>query len=116
MPHLSIDPDYYRTLFDRWTNDIAMLPDFPTDLKEKLVALHFIMLAFADGEEYSENEIHEGIKDRNLFSVDHVQIRINLLQQGFIVRIEKESEFIYKTSKEFLTHAQWDSSIPGAMQ
>ena len=115
MPHLSIDPDYYRTLFDRWTNDIAMLPDFPTELKEKLVALHFIMLAFAEGEEYSEDAIHEGIKDRNLFSVDHVQIRINLLQQGFIVRFEKESEFIYKTSKEFLKHAQWDSSIPGAM-
>ena len=74
------------------------------------------MLTFTEGEEYSENEVNEGIKDRNLFSVDHVQIRINLLRQGFIVRIEKESEFIYKTSKEFLTHAQWDSSIPGAMQ
>ena len=90
-----------------------MLPDFPTEAKEKLVALHFIMLAFADGEEYSEDDIHEGIKDRNLFSIDHVQIRINMVRNGFLAKIEKEPGSFYKTSKEFLKHAQWDSSIPG---
>ena len=113
MPQLLITPDYYKNLFSRWTNDIAMLPDFPTEAKEKLVALHFIMLAFADGEEYSEDNIHEGIKDRNLFSIDHVQIRINMVRNGFLAKIEKEPGSFYKTSKEFLKHAQWDSSIPG---
>jgi len=93
-----------------------MLPDFPTDSKEKLVALHFVMLAFSDGEEYSEDDIHEGIKDRNLFSIDHVQIRINMIRNGFLTRIEKESGFFYMTSKEFLKHAQWDRSIPGVTQ
>jgi hypothetical protein len=90
-----------------------MLPDFPTESKEKLVALHFVMLAFADGEEYSEDDIHEGIKDRNLFSIDHVQIRTNMIHNGFLTRIEKESGLFYTTSKEFLNHAQWDNSIPG---
>ena len=113
MSQLLITPDYYKELFSRWTNDVAMLPDFPNDSKEKLVALHFVMLAFADGEEYSEDTIHEGIKDRNLFSIDHVQIRINMLSNGFLTKIEKESGLFYKTSKEFLKHAQWDSSIPG---
>ena len=113
MPQLLITPDYYKNLFSRWTNDIAMLPDFPTEAKEKLVALHFIMLAFAEGEEYSEDDIHEGIKDRNLFSIDHVQIRINMVRNGFLANIEKEPGSFYKTSKEFLKHAQWDSSIPG---
>ena len=113
MPQLLITPDYYKNLFSRWTNDIAMLPDFPTEAKEKLVALHFIMLAFADGEEYSEDDIHEGIKDRNLFSIDHVQIRINMVRNGFLAKIDKEPGSFYKTSKEFLKHAQWDSSIPG---
>ena len=88
MPQLLITPDYYKNLFSRWTNDIAMLPDFPTEAKEKRVALHFIMLAFADGEEYSEVDIHEGIKDRNLFSIDHVQIRINMVRNGFLAKIE----------------------------
>ena len=113
MPQLLITPDYYKNLFNRLTNYIAMLPDFPTEAKEKLVALHFIMLAFADGEEYSEDDIHEGIKDRNLFSIDHVQIRINMVRNGFLAKIEKEPGSFYKTSKEFLKHAQWDSSIPG---
>ena len=113
MTQLLITPDYYKNLFNRWTNDIAMLPDFPTDSKEKLVALHFVMLAFSEGEEYSDVNIHEGIKDRNLFSIDHVQIRINMLSNGFLTKIEKESGLFYKTSKEFLKHAQWDSSIPG---
>ena len=113
MSQLLITPDYYKNLFNRWTNDIAMLPDFPTDSKEKLVALHFVMLAFSEGEEYSEDNIHEGIKDRNLFSIDHVQIRINMLSNGFLIKIQKESGLFYKTSKEFLKHAQWDSSIPG---
>ena len=113
MSQLLITPDYYKNLFTRWTNDVAMLPDFPSDSKEKLVALHFVMLAFAEGEEYSEDEIHEGIKDRNLFSIDHVQIRINMLGNGFLTRTEGESRLFYKTSKEFLKHAQWDSSIPG---
>ena len=113
MPQLLITPDYYKNLFSRWTNDIAMLPDFPTEAKEKLVALHVIMLAFAEGEEYSEDDIHEGIKDRNLFSIDHVQIRINMVRNGFLAKIEKEPGSFYKTSKEFLKHAQWDSSIPG---
>ena len=71
------------------------------------------MLAFADGEEYSEDDIHEGIKDRNLFSIDHVQIRTNMIHNGFLTRIEKESGLFYTTSKEFLNHAQWDNSIPG---
>ena len=53
MSQLLITPEYYKNLFNRWTDDIAMLPDFPTESKEKLVALHFVMLAFADGEEYS---------------------------------------------------------------
>ena len=113
MSQLLITPAYYKNLFSRWTTDIAMLPDFPTDSKEKFVALHFVMLAFTDGEEYSEDDIHEGIKDRNLFSIDHVQIRINMLRNGFLTRIEKESGLFYMTSKEFLKHAQWDSSIPG---
>jgi hypothetical protein len=113
VSQLLITPDYYKNLFSRWTNDIAMLPDFPTESKEKLVALHFVMLAFADGEEYSEDDIHEGIKDRNLFSIDHVQIRTNMIHNGFLTRIEKESGLFYTTSKEFLNHAQWDNSIPG---
>ncbi len=113
MSQLLITPDYYKNLFSRWTDDIAMLPDFPTESKEKLVALHFVMLAFADGEEYSEDDIHEGIKDRNLFSIDHVQIRTNMIHNGFLTRIEKESGLFYTTSKEFLNHAQWDNSIPG---
>ena len=113
MSQLLITPDYYKNLFSRWTDDIAMLPDFPTESKEKLVALHFVMLAFADGEEYSEDDIHEGIKDRNLFSIDHVQIRITMIHNGFLTRIEKESGLFYTTSKEFLNHAQWDNSIPG---
>ena len=113
MPQLLITPDYYKNLFSRWTNDIAKLPDFPTEAKEKLVAFHFIMLAFADGEENSEDDIHEGIKDRNLFSIDHVQIRINMVRNGFLAKIEKEPGSFYKTSKEFLKHAQWDRSIPG---
>ena len=113
MSQLLITPEYYKNLFNRWTDDIAMLPDFPTESKEKLVALHFVMLAFADGEEYSEDDIHEGIKDRNLFSIDHVQIKINMVRNGFLTRIEKESGLFYTTSKEFLKHAQWDNSIPG---
>ena len=113
MSQLLITPEYYKNLFNRWTDDIAMLPDFPTESKEKLVALHFVMLAFADGEEYSEDDIHEGIKDRNLFSIDHVQIKINMVRNGFLTRIEKESGLFYTTSKEFLNHAQWDNSIPG---
>ena len=113
MSQLLITPDYYKNLFNRWTNDIAMLPDFPTDSKEKLVALHFVMLAFSEGEEYSEDNIHEGIKDRNLFSIDHVQIKINMLHNGFLTKTTKESGLFYKTSKEFLKHGQWDSSIPG---
>jgi len=113
VSQLLITPDYYKNLFSRWTNDIAMLPDFPTDSKEKMVALHFVMLAFAEGEEYSEDDIHEGIKDRNLFSIDHVQIRINMVRNGFLTKIEKESGIFYKTSKEFLKQAQWDNSIPG---
>ena len=113
MSQLLITPEYYKNLFNRWTDDIAMLPDFPTESKEKLVALHFVMLAFAAGEEYSEDDIHEGIKDSTLFSIDHVQIKINMVRNGFLTRIEKESGLFYMTSKEFLKHAQWDNSIPG---
>ena len=113
MVELRIDPDYYRELFTMWTNSTDMLPDFPLEVRERLVALHFVMMAFKEGVDYSEEDINEGIRDRNLFSIDHVQIRLNLINHGFLNQIKEGQEASYRSSKSFLDQATWDPSIPG---
>ena len=114
MSDLIINPDYYRELFSRWTKNTEMLPDFPLEVGERLVALHFVMMAFKEGVDYSEEDINEGIRDRNLFSTDHVQIRLNLIHHGFLNQIKEGRETSYRSSKSFLDQANWDPSIPGA--
>ena len=59
MSVLEINPSYYRELFTQWTSNHASLPEFPEDQKERLVALHFVMMAFEEGVDYSEEEIDE---------------------------------------------------------
>ena len=113
MSDFTIDPTYYHGLFSNWTNNIEALPDFPIDLKENLVALHFIMLAFEEGVDYIEEDINEGIRDRNLFAIDHVQIRLRLLSHGFLTQIGQGRHALYRSSRSFLERAHWDPAIPG---
>ena len=113
MANLKINPEYYRELFTQWTSDETMLPDFPSEPKEVLVALHFIMMAFEECIDYSEEDIDEGIKDRNLFATDHVQIRLALLNNGFLSQIIQDTSYSYRSARRFLQLADWDSGIPG---
>tara|TARA_B100000676_G_C17953559_1_gene773424 strand:+ start:709 stop:1068 length:360 start_codon:yes stop_codon:yes gene_type:complete len=113
LANLKINPEYYRELFTLWTSDEAMIPDFPSDQKEILVGLHFIMMAFEECIDYSEEEIDEGIKDRNLFATDHVQIRLALLNNGFLSQIIQDKSTSYRSARRFLQLADWDSGIPG---
>ena len=113
MANLKINPEYYRELFTQWTSDETMLPDFPSDQKEVLVALHFIMMAFEECIDYSAEDIEEGIKDRNLFATDHVQIRLALLNNGFLSQIIQDTSYSYRSARRFLQLADWDPGIPG---
>ena len=113
MSNLTIDPTYYRSLFSNWTGNSEALPEFPIDAKESLVALHFIMMAFEEGIDYIEEDINEGIRDRNLFAIDHVQIRLNLVNRGFLKQIGQGRRVSYRSSRSFLDRAHWDPRIPG---
>ena len=113
MSNLTIDPTYYHSLFSNWTGNSETLPDFPIDVKESLVALHFIMMAFEEGIDYIEEDINEGIRDRNLFAIDHVQIRLNLVNRGFLKQIGQGRRVSYRSSRSFLDRAHWDPRIPG---
>ena len=113
MSDLTIDPTYYRSLFSEWTGNNGALPDFPINPKESLVALHFIMMAFEEGIDYIEEDINEGIRDRNLFAIDHVQIRLNLVARGFLTQIGQGHRVLYRFSRSFLDRAHWDPTIPG---
>ncbi len=108
-----ISPDYYQNLFTRWTTDQNVLPDFPNLKSEQLVALHFIMMAFEEDVEYTERQIDDGIIDRNIFSIDHIQIRVFLVTFGFLEKIFNQEKQIYHVSNKFLKHGNWNSSIPG---
>ena len=113
LSDITIDPTYYHGMFSNWTSNIEALPDFPIDLKENLVALHFIMLAFEEGIDYIEEDINEGIRDRNLFAIDHVQIRLKLINHGFLTQIGQGRHTLYRSSRSFLKRADWDPAIPG---
>ena len=114
LSDLTIDPTYYQSLFSNWTDNNEALPDFPIDPRESLVALHFIMMAFEEGIDYLEEDINEGIRDRNLFAIDHVQIRLSLVNRGFLTQTGHGRRVSYRSSKSFLDHAHWDQRIPGA--
>ena len=113
MSVLEINPSYYRELFTQWTSNHASLPEFPEDQKERLVALHFVMMAFEEGVDYSEEDLNQGIRDRNLFATDHVQIRLSLINNGFIAQSINSQTASYRPSRLFLDKAKWDPSIPG---
>lgn len=113
LANLKIEPEYYREMFTQWTSDEAMLPDFPSNQKELLVALHFVMMAFEECIDYSEEDIDEGIKDRNLFATDHVQIRLALLNNGYLSQITQGKYNSYRSARSFLQLADWDPTIPG---
>ena len=113
MSVLEINPSYYRDLFAQWTSTHKSLPEFPKDQKEQLVALHFVMMAFQEGVDYSEEDLNQGIKDRNLFATAHIQIRSNLITNGFIKRIKDKQTASYRPSRLFLDKANWDPAIPG---
>ena len=113
LSDLTIDPTYYQSLFSNWTDNNEALPDFPIDPRESLVALHFIMMAFEEGIDYLEEDINEGIRDRNLFAIDHVQIRLNLVNRGFLSQTGQGRGVLYRSSKSFLDRADWDPRIPG---
>ena len=113
MSVLEINPSYYRKLFAQWTSNHPSLPEFPEDQKQRLVALHFVMMAFEEGADYSEEDLNQGIKDRNLFATDHVQIRLSLINNGFLTQIKDSPTASYRPSRLFLDKANWDSTIPG---
>ena len=71
------------------------------------------MMAFEEGIDYLEEDINEGIRDRNLFAIDHVQIRLNLVNRGFLTQIGQGRGVLYRSSKSFLDRADWDPRIPG---
>jgi hypothetical protein len=110
---LEINPSYYRKLFAQWTSNHASLPEFPEDPKQRLVALHFVMMAFEEGIDYSEEDLNQGIRDRNLFATDHVQIRLSLINSGFLIQIKGNLSDSYRPSRLYLNKANWDPSIPG---
>jgi len=110
---LEINPSYYRKLFAQWTSNHPSLPEFPEDQKQRLVALHFVMMAFEEGVDYSEEDLNQGIRDRNLFATDHVQIRLSLINNGFLIKIKGSGTDSYRPSRLYLNKANWDPSIPG---
>jgi len=110
---LEINPSYYRKLFAQWTSNHPPLPEFPEDQKQRLVALHFVMMAFEEGVDYSEEDLNQGIRDRNLFATDHVQIRLRLINNGFLIKIKGSGTDSYRPSRLYLNKANWDPSIPG---
>ena len=71
------------------------------------------MMAFEEEIDYTEEDINEGIRDRNLFAIDHVQIRINLVNRGFLTQKGHGRRVLYRSSKSFLGRAHWDPTIPG---
>ena len=113
MSVLEINPAYYKDLFAQWTSADTSLPELPKDQKERLVALHFVMMAFQEGVDYSEEDLHQGIKDRNLFATDHIQIRLNLIINGFLTQTKDSPSASYRPSRIFLDKANWDTAIPG---
>ena len=108
-----ISPDYYQGLFTQWTSNQNFLPDFPHLQSEQLVALHFIMMAFEEDVEYTERQIDDGIIDRNIFSIDHIQIRVFLVKFGFLNKLFNHEKQIYQLSHNFLQYANWNPLIPG---
>ena len=110
---LEINPSYYRKLFGQWTSDHASLPEFPEDQKQRLVAPHSTIVAFEEGVHYGEEASNQGIRDRNLFAADYVQIRLSLINNGFLIQIKGNRTDSYRPSRLYLNKAHWDPSIPG---
>ena len=96
---LEINPSYYRKLFGQWTSDHASLPAFPEDQKQRLVALHSAIVAFEEGVHYGEEALNQGIRDRNLFAADYVQIRLSLINNVFLIQIKGNRTDSYRPSR-----------------
>ena len=53
------------------------------------------MMAFEEDVEYTERQIDDGIIDRNIFSIDHIQIRVFLVKFGFLNKLFNHEKQIY---------------------
>ena len=77
-----------------------------------MVALHYILGGFETGEEYSEADVNSIIQERNLFDIDHVQIRRYMVDYAMLDRTADGSR--YRRTHGYLALANWDPAIPGA--
>ena len=79
--------------------------------KARLVALHRIRIGFDLAETYTEEHVNSGITARNLFDIDHVEIRRYLEDYGMMDR--QPDGRSYWASDEYLNEAEWSPEIPG---
>ena len=110
-PGVSINADEYRSLVKSWTAGLPRRAAFPRKLKARLTALHFIREGFEPGRSYSEDEANSTIGHFNVFKIDHVQIRRQLVDCGLLRRNSDGTN--YKSAREYLDLAGWDPDIPG---
>ena len=99
----------YVRLVRGWRRRQRLPVEFPRKLKPRLVALHSFLMGLEPDTAYTEYEVNRIIRDRNLFAIDHVQLRRILVEHGMLQRQAAGSE--YPAAEAYLHLAEWDAEI-----
>ena len=99
----------YVELIKQWRRPKRVPADFPRKLKQRLVALHYLLIGLDAGVVYSEEEVNLAIRQRNPFAIDHVQLRRILIEHRMLERTPDGGE--YRTSDGYRQFADWDSAV-----
>ena len=99
----------YVALVKQWRRRTRRPADFPRKLKQRLVALHYLLIGLDVGVTYTEEEVNLAIQQRNPFVIDHVQLRRILVDHSMLVRTPDGSE--YRVADGYLDLADWDLEV-----
>lgn len=101
----------YVGLVKQWRRPTRGPRDLPRKLKQRLVALHYLLTYLEPDVAHSEEDINLLIRHRNPFGIDHVQLRRLLVDCSMLERTPDGGE--YRASDGYLAEAEWDPQIVG---
>ncbi|HAC18053.1 MAG TPA: hypothetical protein DCF78_05680 [Dehalococcoidia bacterium] len=103
---MCISAEEYKELLRKSTTQSDRKANFPRRFKARLLTLHYFQVPFDSSETYGEPQVNATMQRRNIFEVDHFQIRRYLGDSRMNARSVDGEE--YSLSEAFSALANWD--------